>query len=98
MSDPDGIEFAAGAIERPRLLCDVGFALVFIRESRAGFSTLRRLRGCMTGWAVLAAEGLRLEAIYFCPHGASLMTIDEMRGYGQRRGAAQKSPFPPAGF
>lgn len=48
LNDLDGIEFAPEAIEGLRRPCAAGFALVLIRESRAGFSTLRRSRGFMT--------------------------------------------------
>jgi D-glycero-D-manno-heptose 1,7-bisphosphate phosphatase len=73
LRDPDGIEFAPGAIEGLRLLRDAGFALVLITNqsgiARGYFDAARleqihdRLR------SMLAAEGLRLEAIYVCPHG-----------------------------
>jgi D-glycero-D-manno-heptose 1,7-bisphosphate phosphatase len=73
LRDPDGIEFAPGAIEGLRLLRDAGFALVLITNqsgiARGYFDAARleqihdRLR------SMLAAEGLTLEAIYVCPHG-----------------------------
>jgi D-glycero-D-manno-heptose 1,7-bisphosphate phosphatase len=73
LSNPDGIEFATGALEGLRLLRDAGFALVLITNqsgiARGYFDAARleqihdRLR------SMLAAEGLTLEAIYFCPHG-----------------------------
>jgi D-glycero-D-manno-heptose 1,7-bisphosphate phosphatase len=73
LSDPDGIEFAPGAIEGLRLLRDAGFALVLITNqsgiARGYFdaATLERIHERLQ--SMLAAEGLRLEAIYFCPHG-----------------------------
>jgi D-glycero-D-manno-heptose 1,7-bisphosphate phosphatase len=73
LSDPDGIEFARGAIEGLRLLRDAGFALVLITNqsgiARGYFdaATLERIHDRLR--SMLAAEGLRLEAIYFCPHG-----------------------------
>jgi D-glycero-D-manno-heptose 1,7-bisphosphate phosphatase len=73
LSDPDGIEFAPGAIEGLRLLRDAGFALVLITNqsgvARGYFdlATLERIHDRLQ--SMLAAEGLRLEAIYFCPHG-----------------------------
>jgi D-glycero-D-manno-heptose 1,7-bisphosphate phosphatase len=73
LRDPDGIEFAPGAVEGLRLLRDAGFALVLITNqsgiARGYFDAARleqihdRLR------SMLAAEGLALEAIYVCPHG-----------------------------
>ena len=68
LSDPDGIEFAPGAIDGLRLLRDAGFALVLITNqsgiARGYFDAARleqihdRLR------SMLAAEGLALAAIY----------------------------------
>jgi D-glycero-D-manno-heptose 1,7-bisphosphate phosphatase len=72
LSDPDGIEFAPGAIEGLRLLRDAGFALVLITNqsgiARGYFdlATLERIHDRMK--SMLAAEGIRLDAIYFCPH------------------------------
>ena len=73
LSDPDGIEFAPGAIEGLRLLRDAGFALVLITNqsgiARGYFdvATLERIHDRLL--SMLAAEGLQLKAIYFCPHG-----------------------------
>jgi D-glycero-D-manno-heptose 1,7-bisphosphate phosphatase len=73
LRDPDGIEFAPGAIEGLRLLRDAGFVLVLITNqsgiARGLFdaATLERIHDRLL--SMLAAEGLRLEAIYFCPHG-----------------------------
>ena len=73
LSDPDGIEFAPGAIEGLKLLRDAGFALVLITNqsgiARGLFdvATLERIHDRLR--SMLAAEGLGLEAIYFCPHG-----------------------------
>jgi D-glycero-D-manno-heptose 1,7-bisphosphate phosphatase len=73
LRDPDGIEFAPGAIEGLRLLRDAGFALVLITNqsgiARGYFdaATLGRIHDRLQ--SMLAAEGLRLDAIYFCPHG-----------------------------
>jgi D-glycero-D-manno-heptose 1,7-bisphosphate phosphatase len=73
LKDPDGVEFAPGAVEGLRLLRDAGFALVLITNQSGiargyfGETTLRRVHDRLE--AMLAAEGLGLEAIYFCPHG-----------------------------
>jgi D-glycero-D-manno-heptose 1,7-bisphosphate phosphatase len=73
LSDPDGIEFAPGAIEGLRLLRDSGFALALITNQSGiarGFfdvATLERIHDRLQ--SMLAAEGLGLDAIYFCPHG-----------------------------
>jgi D-glycero-D-manno-heptose 1,7-bisphosphate phosphatase len=73
LSDPDGIEFAPGAIEGLRLLRDGGFALVLVTNQSGiarglfDLATLERIHHRLK--SMLAAEGLKLEAIYFCPHG-----------------------------
>ena len=98
LSDPDGIEFAPGAIEGLQLLRDAGFVLVLITNqsgiARGYFdlATLGRIHDRLQ--SMLAAKGLRLEAIYFCPHGpddgcdcrkpAPGMVIKAMRDLGFR--------------
>src|SRR4249920_553830 len=73
LSDPDGIEFAPGAIEGLQLMRDAGFVLVLITNqsgiARGYFdlATLGRIHDRLQ--SMLAANGLKLEAIYFCPHG-----------------------------
>lgn len=73
LDDPQGLEFAEGALEGMRLLRDAGFKLVMITNqsgiARGYFdeATLARIHRRLE--ELLAAEGLRLEAIYHCPHG-----------------------------
>ena len=73
LNDPEGIEFAPGAIEGLRLLRDSGFALVLITNqsgiARGYFDsdTLERIHRRLQDR--LAKEDLSLEAIYVCPHG-----------------------------
>jgi D-glycero-D-manno-heptose 1,7-bisphosphate phosphatase len=73
LRDPDGIEFAPGAIEGLRLLRDAGFALVLITNQSGiarGYFDLTRLEQIHDRLqSMLAAEGLRFDAIYVCPHG-----------------------------
>jgi len=73
LSDPDGIEFAPGAIEGLRLLRDAGFALVLVTNQSGiarGYFDLGRLEQIHDRLrSMLMAEGVRLDAIYFCPHG-----------------------------
>jgi D-glycero-D-manno-heptose 1,7-bisphosphate phosphatase len=73
LRDPDGIEFTPGAIEGLRLLRDAGFALVLITNQSGiarGYFDAARLEQIHDRLkSMLAAEGLRLEAIYVCPHG-----------------------------
>jgi D-glycero-D-manno-heptose 1,7-bisphosphate phosphatase len=73
LRDPEGIEFAPGALDGLRLLRNAGFALVLITNQSGiarGYldaAMLERIHDRLQ--SMLAAEGLRLEAIYFCPHG-----------------------------
>lgn len=73
LRDPDGIEFAPGAVEGLQLLRDAGFTLVLITNqsgiARGYFDlvTLGRIHDRLQ--SMLAEHKLRLEAIYFCPHG-----------------------------
>jgi D-glycero-D-manno-heptose 1,7-bisphosphate phosphatase len=73
LTDPGGIEFAPGALEGLRLLRDAGFVLVLITNqsgiARGYFDAAALQRIHVRLQSMLAAEGLRLEAIYFCPHG-----------------------------
>jgi D-glycero-D-manno-heptose 1,7-bisphosphate phosphatase len=73
LRDPDGIEFALGAIEGLQLLRDSGFTLVLMTNqsgiARGYFdlATLGRIHDRLQ--SMLAVNELKLEAIYFCPHG-----------------------------
>ena len=73
LRDPDGIEFAPGAVEGLRLLRDAGFALVLITNqsgiARGYFDAARLEQIHDRLQSMLAVEGLTLEAIYICPHG-----------------------------
>lgn len=73
LDDPRGLEFAEGALEGMRLLRDAGFKLVMITNqsgiARGYFDEAKLTRIHRRLEDLLAAEGLRLEAIYHCPHG-----------------------------
>ena len=100
LSDPDGIEFAPGAIEGLRLLRDAGFALVLITNqsgiARGYFdvATLERIHGRLL--SMLAKEGLQLEAIYFCPHGPGDGCDCRKPAPGMIRNAMRDLGFDPA--
>ena len=98
LKDPDGIEFAPGAVEGLQLLRDAGFTLVLITNqsgiARGYFDlvTLGRIHDRLQ--SMLAERKVRLEAIYFCPHGpddgcdcrkpAPGMVIKAMHDFGFR--------------
>jgi len=73
LSDPDDLEFTAGAIEGLRLLRDAGFDLVLVTNqsgiARKYFTVdaLEKVHRRLV--EMLAAEGLKFAAIYYCPHG-----------------------------
>ncbi|MDH7637270.1 D-glycero-alpha-D-manno-heptose-1,7-bisphosphate 7-phosphatase [Sphingomonas oryzagri] len=73
LADPDGIAFLPGAIEGLRALREAGFGIVMATNqsgiARGYFdeAALARIHARLT--ALLAAEGLSLDAIYHCPHG-----------------------------
>jgi D-glycero-D-manno-heptose 1,7-bisphosphate phosphatase len=73
LKDPEGVEFAPGAIEGLKLLRDHGFALALVTNqsgiARGYFDEAALTRVHQRLQELLAAEGLALEAIYFCPHG-----------------------------
>jgi D-glycero-D-manno-heptose 1,7-bisphosphate phosphatase len=73
LSDPDGIEFAPGAIEGLQLLRDAGFALVLITNQSGiarGYFDLAKLAQIHSRLqSMLAMNEVCLDAIYFCPHG-----------------------------
>ncbi len=73
LSDPNGIEFAPGALDGMRLLRDAGFGLVLITNQSGiarGYFDEAALATIHTRLVeLLASAGLTLEAIEHCPHG-----------------------------
>jgi D-glycero-D-manno-heptose 1,7-bisphosphate phosphatase len=73
LSDPDGIEFAPGAVEGMKMLRDAGIGMALITNqsgiARGYFdeATLARIHVRLV--EMLAALGLTLDRIYYCPHG-----------------------------
>jgi len=72
LSDPRGVELVPGAVEGLRHMRRLGLGLVVLTNQSAvgrGFFDVRqlaRIHRRMT--ELLAAEGVRLDGIYFCPH------------------------------
>ncbi len=99
LRDPDAIEFAPGAIEGLRLLRDAGFALVLITNqsgiARGYFDATRLEQIHNRLQSMLAAEGLRLEAIYVCPHGPDEGCDCRKPAPGMVRSAMQDLGFGP---
>jgi D-glycero-D-manno-heptose 1,7-bisphosphate phosphatase len=73
LSDPDALEFEPGAQAGLRRMSDMGFRLVVITNQSGiarGFFSLSRLAEIherMRG--MLHGIGVRLDGVYFCPHG-----------------------------
>ena len=73
LSDPAGLEFAPGVIEGLRLMRDAGLRFIMVTNqsgvARGYFDekTLDAIHARLR--AMLAEEGIDLEAIYHCPHG-----------------------------
>jgi D-glycero-D-manno-heptose 1,7-bisphosphate phosphatase len=73
LSDPDGIEFAEGALDGMRLLRDAGFTLLLVTNqsgiARGYFDEATLGRVHLRLAELLKEQGLELAAIYHCPHG-----------------------------
>ena len=99
LKDPDGIEFAPSALEGMRLLRDAGFALVLITNqsgiARGYFdeAALRAVHDRLE--TILAAEGLALAAIEYCPHGPKDGCACRKPEPGMIRAAMEKLAFGP---
>ncbi|MBI4536868.1 MAG: HAD family hydrolase [candidate division NC10 bacterium] len=72
LADPDGIRFLPEALEALRLLRGAGYRLILV-TNQAGVARglitegdVRRVNQRLT--ALLEAEGILLDAIYYCPH------------------------------
>jgi len=73
LSDPAGLEFAPGVIEGLRLMRDAGLRFIMVTNQSGvarGYFDEKTLGGIHARLrAMLAGEGIDLEAIYHCPHG-----------------------------
>ena len=72
LSNPDGVEFASGAVEGLKLMRDAGFGFIMITNQsgigRGYFTTDDFLAVQARLSDMLAAEGLELVATFHCPH------------------------------
>lgn len=72
LSDPDGVAFIPGAVEALRALRDEGYALVVVTNQSGIARGLYSLDDYHTVAArldeMLEAEGVPVDATYFCPH------------------------------
>lgn len=72
LADPDALVFVPGAFEALRLLRDAGFRLVIVTNQSGiarGLYSLAEYRAVESRMAeMLAAGGIRLDGVFFCPH------------------------------
>jgi D-glycero-D-manno-heptose 1,7-bisphosphate phosphatase len=100
LRDPDGIEFTPGAIEDLRLLRNAGSSLVLmtnqsgIARGVVDVAMLVQIHGRLQ--SMLAAEGVRLEGIYYCPHGPDQPCDCRKPTQGMVRNAIRDLGFGPA--
>jgi len=72
LTDPDGIEFEAGSVQALRKFRDKGFKIVVVSNQSGvarglfGTDTVERVNGRLL--ELLAAEGVEVDGVYFCPH------------------------------
>jgi D-glycero-D-manno-heptose 1,7-bisphosphate phosphatase len=73
LTDPDAIEFSPGALDGLRMVRDAGFVFAMITNqsgvARRYFDANEIERIHHRVQPLVRAEGMRLEAIYFCPRG-----------------------------
>lgn len=73
LGDPAGVELIPGAAAALRRLAAMGYALVVLTNQSGvargyfGLDDVARVHGRLE--ALLAAEGVRLDGVYICPHG-----------------------------
>jgi len=72
LADPDGIQFEAGSVEALRMFKDRGFKIVVVSNQSGvarghyGIETVERVNRRLM--ELLAAEGIEVDAVYYCPH------------------------------
>jgi D-glycero-D-manno-heptose 1,7-bisphosphate phosphatase len=73
LKDPNAIEFSRGALDGLRMVRDAGFVFAMITNqsgvARRYFDADQVERTHRRVQPLVRAEGVRLEAIYFCPRG-----------------------------
>lgn len=72
LADPEGVELTPGAVAALRRLQQAGYALVLVTNQSGigrGLYTLEDFRAVQARIEKqLAAEGITLDGVYFCPH------------------------------
>jgi D-glycero-D-manno-heptose 1,7-bisphosphate phosphatase len=100
LADPAGLEFEAGAAEALRLLQGRGFRLVVVTNQSGvgrGFFSLREVEAMNRRLLDMAASiGVRLAAIYYCPHAPEAGCDCRKPGQALMNQAAADLGFDPA--
>ena len=98
LSDPDGVELMPGAVEGLRAFQAAGYALVVITNqsgiARGMYTHGEYARVAARVEELLAAEGITLDGVYYCPHHPSHGDVCECRKPGTllyRRAAEELS-------
>ncbi|HEX7049791.1 MAG TPA: HAD family hydrolase [Longimicrobiales bacterium] len=96
LADPAGVELIPGAAAALRALRDAGYALIVVTNQSGiarGRVTLEEFRAVQRRLgALLEAEGVRLDGIYYCPHHPDITGPCDCRKPGlalYRRAAAE---------
>jgi D-glycero-D-manno-heptose 1,7-bisphosphate phosphatase len=97
LSDPDALEFEPEAEVGLRRMSDMGFRLVVITNQSGvarGFFSLSRLEEIHERMRqMLHCIGVRLEGVYFCPHGPGDGCDCRKPGLGLMRQASKELGF-----
>jgi D-glycero-D-manno-heptose 1,7-bisphosphate phosphatase len=100
LGDPEGLQFAPGAVEGLQCLYSHGYCLVVITNQSGvgrGLFTLERVHAMNARLNAMVREvGAKLEGIYFCPHLPDAGCACRKPAPGLLRQAALELDFDPA--
>ena len=100
LGDPDGVTLLGGAAEGLRRIAGLGLGLAVVSNQSGvgrgyfGIDAVTRVNARMS--ALLAAEGVRLDGVYFCPHAPDAGCRCRKPRPGLVERAAQLLDFEPA--
>lgn len=100
LSDPDQVAMIPGAIEALRAFREMDLGLIVVTNQSGlgrglfGYGQLEQVHGRMS--ELLAAEGIHLDGIYFCPHSPDAKCACRKPGAEMIAQAARDLDFVPA--